>query len=52
MTVNRKTSLKTRNDKIRLNPLNLNQLQSLKEKSLRPRDKDKIQRRINNLIAR
>lgn len=38
---------KTKNGKIRLSSLMTHELQSLLEKSQRPRDKDKIQRMLN-----
>jgi hypothetical protein len=51
MTVNtKKNPLKTRNDKTKLGPLSLSQLIDLKSKSLKNKEKAKIQRRINNLL--
>jgi len=44
--------LRTKNDRTRLKPLNLTQLEDLLTKSSRGRDKDKIQRRIKNLLSR
>jgi len=44
--------LRTKNDKARIKGLTLTQLSELKDKSSRPKDKDKIQRRINNLKSR
>jgi hypothetical protein len=42
----------TRNGKTRLGPLNLTQLNSMLEKSSKPKDKAKIQTRIRTLEAR
>jgi hypothetical protein len=47
-----RNSLKTKNDKTKLGPLNMNQLIELKEKTSRNKDKSKIQTRINILLAR
>lgn len=42
----------TKNGRTRLKPLNITQLQSLLEKSNRPKDKDKILRRIRLIESR
>ena len=42
----------TRNGKTRLGPLNLTQLAAMLEKSSRPKDKAKIQKRVKVLEAR
>jgi hypothetical protein len=42
----------TRNGKTRLGPLNLKQLSDLLEKSSKPKDKAKIQKRVKILEAR
>ncbi len=42
----------TKNGKPRLGPLNLKQLNDMLEKSSRPKDKAKIQKRITELAAR
>jgi hypothetical protein len=42
----------TRNGKTRLGPLNLKQLTDLLEKSSKPKDKAKIQKRVKILEAR
>lgn len=44
--------LRTKNDKVRIKGFTLSQLEDLKSKSSRPKDKDKIQRRINNVVAK
>ena len=46
----KKNPMKTRNDKTKLGPLSLSQLMDLKSKSLKNKEKAKIQRRINNLL--
>jgi len=48
----KRNSLKTKNDRTKLGPLNMNQLIELKEKASRNKDKSKIQTRINILLAR
>jgi len=42
---------KTKNGKVKLTSLSLASLQDLVTKSNRPRDKDKIQRFINNIVS-
>ena len=42
----------TKNGKPRLGPLNLKQLNDMLEKSSRPKDKSKIEKRINELTLR
>lgn len=42
----------TKNGRVRLRSLNVEKLTGLLAKSQRPRDKDKIQRHINNLLAK
>jgi hypothetical protein len=50
---NRKANpMKTKNDKVRLGPLNLTQLNELLTKSNKPKDKDKIARHIRNVEKR
>ena len=39
----------TKNDRVRLGPLNKQQLETLLKKTAKPKDKDKIQRRLNIL---
>lgn len=41
----------TRNGKLRLKPLSVSALETLLSTTSRPRDKDKIQRRLNNIKA-
>ena len=50
--IKKRNSLKTRNDRVRLGPLNMAQLTDLAEKSSKLKDKAKIQRHINNRISR
>lgn len=52
MAIRKRNPLRTRNDRIKLKPLTLTQLSELRDKSSRPKDKDKIQRRINNLNSK
>lgn len=40
---------KTKNGRTRLGPLNFAQLESMRDKSSRPKERDKIQRRMNTL---
>jgi hypothetical protein len=42
----------TRNGKVRIKGLSLDKLQKLSDNTTRPRDKDKIQRRMNTLNKR
>lgn len=50
---NRKAhSMKTKTGKTRLGPLSLKQLKEMFNKANRNKDKDKIQRRINNLFKK
>ena len=44
--------MRTKTDKVRLGNLSMTQLVELKDKSSRPRDKRKIQNRINVLNSR
>jgi hypothetical protein len=44
--------MRTRTGKTRLGPLSMKQLQELLEKSSRPKDRSKIQNRINQLQQR
>ena len=48
----KKNPMLTKNGKPRLGPLNLKQLNDMLEKSSRPQDKAKIQKRITELAAR
>jgi hypothetical protein len=50
--VNTANPMLTRNGKTRLGPLNLKQLTDLLEKSSKPKDKAKIQKRVKILEAR
>ena len=43
---------KTKNGRTRLGPLNFKQLTDMLAKSSRPKEKDKIQRRIQTLVRR
>ena len=43
---------KTKNGRIKLGPLNFTQLESMRDKSSRPKERDKIQRRMNTLTKR
>ena len=43
---------KTKNGRTRLGPLNFKQLTDMLAKSSRPKEKDKIQRRIQTLVQR
>ena len=52
MAFRKRNPLRTKNDKPRIKGLTLTQLSELKDKSSRPKDKDKIQRRINNLNSK
>ena len=48
----KKNPMLTKNGKPRLGPLNLKQLNDILEKSSRPKDKAKIQKRIKELTSR
>lgn len=48
----KRNPLRTKTDKLKLGPLSLSQLEELKMKSLRARDKSKIQNRIKIMIKR
>ena len=48
----KKNPMMTKNGKPRLGPLNLKQLNDMLEKSSRPKDKSKIEKRINELTLR
>jgi hypothetical protein len=48
----RKAPNQTRNGRARISSLSLGQLNTLIEKSTRPKDKDKIARRIRNIEKR
>lgn len=52
MAIKNRNPLRTRNDRPRIKGLTVSQLSELKDKSSRPKDKDKIQRRINNLNSK
>lgn len=52
MAVKKANPMQTRTGKPRLGPLNLTQLQTLLEKTAKKKEKSKIQRRINTLVAR
>ena len=43
---------KTKNGRTRLGPLNFAQLESMRDKSSRPKERDKIQHRMNTLTKR
>lgn len=47
-----KTSLKTKTGKTLLGPLNMNQLTEMLEKASKPKERSKIQRRIDELNKR
>ena len=48
----KRNSLRTKNDRIHLGPLNILQLTTLIEKSSKLKEKGKIQREINNRIKK
>ncbi len=48
----KRNPMRTKTDKVRLGPLNRDQLDKLYQSTLKPKDKAKIQRHINNLVKR